>query len=80
MNREMKMQEITEIFRTVLESPELCLDEDSNPDSIEEWDSYSQVVILAEIENFYHIKFQIFEMKKMNSVKNILDVLCERGL
>ena len=51
------------------------INDDSNPENLEEWDSFNFYVLLDEIENEFNIKFDLdetLEVKKIGDFKKLL--------
>jgi len=62
------MAEVTDIFRTVLNQPDLELTPRSTADDIHGWDSMTQVILLVEAECRFGIEFQPIEVEALQSV------------
>ena len=51
------------------------INDDTNPENLEEWDSFNFYVLLDEIENEFNIKFDLdetLEVKKIGDFKKLL--------
>jgi len=48
---------------------------DSVRDDFEAWDSINYLNLVVELEDFYHVQFSMEEIKEMNSIKKIIEVL-----
>ena len=52
------------------------INDDSNPENLEEWDSFNFYVLLDEIENEFNIKFDLdetLEIKKIGDFKKMFE-------
>ena len=52
------------------------INDDTNPDNLEEWDSFNFYVLLDEIENEFNVKFDLdetLEIKKIGDFKKIFE-------
>lgn len=49
-------------------------------EDIDEWDSYGQIALVAELEQKYDTSFSRDEIMDMNSISGIRDVLSHKGL
>ena len=52
------------------------INDDTNPDNLEEWDSFNFYVLLDEIENEFNIKFDLdetLEIKKIGDFKKMFE-------
>ena len=62
------LQEVNEIFREVLDDESIVLNNESNSDNIDDWDSLAHIQLIVAIEKKYKIKFTA---KEMVSWKNV---------
>jgi acyl carrier protein len=69
--------QIQEIFRDVMELPDLVITGESNAETVEGWDSLIHVVLAVAITRRYKVKFAPGEMK---SLKNVGDLVRELQL
>jgi len=52
------------------------IDDNTNPENLEEWDSFNFYVLLDEIENEYNVKFDLeetLEIKKVGDFKKLFE-------
>ncbi|MBK7028863.1 MAG: acyl carrier protein [Bacteroidales bacterium] len=70
--------ELTLIMRRVLKQENLSLKEDFTDRDIEGWDSMAQVELIAEIEEHFNIEFSLKDLPRLNSVKNIIQLIEEK--
>jgi acyl carrier protein len=66
------LAQIQEIFRDVLERPDLVITGESNADTVEGWDSLIHVVLAVSITRRYNVKFAPGEMKSLRSVGDLV--------
>ena len=71
--READLKRIEAVFRTVLDDPELLIDEASSPEMVADWDSFVNIQLLAAVEEAFQIKFTVSEAVELRTV---LDILC----
>ena len=69
------LEELQEIFRDVLDQPELVLTRESNASNVEDWDSLGQINLVTVIEKRYKIKFELAELEKLNDVGDMIDLI-----
>lgn len=63
---------VEEIFRKVFNNPTLEIDENSSPDTIPDWDSLQQIVLLLTIEKRFNIKFSASESQNFKNAGDII--------
>ena len=68
------------LFADVLHIDEARLDEDSSPDSIEEWDSVAAMTLMAAFEHTFSIRLTTRDFLTMRSITSIRDVLRKKGV
>ena len=56
------------------------LDEDSSPDTVENWDSFQQMNLILSLEEEFNITFSDQEIVEMLSVKIIVETLKNKDL
>lgn len=77
MNREEVLERINVIFREVFNNEELTVSEESNSDTIEEWDSLNHINLISAVEKEFGIKFGMDEFMTVNSVNGIVEKILE---
>ncbi len=70
--RETDLKRIEAVFRTVLDDPELLIDEASSPETVADWDSFANIQLLAAVEEAFQIKFTVSEAVELRTVLDIL--------
>ena len=73
-------QKLYEIIAGVMEVPVSQINDESNPETIENWDSFNGLVLVDKLEEAYNIKFEIAEIVSVNSVKDIKKGLSNHGI
>ena len=71
----MNKNKLFEIVARVFNVPIDEINYESNPENIENWDSFTGYVLLDEIETNFNVKFTMdesLEIEKINDFKNIL--------
>lgn len=69
MTREQLLEEIIDVFDT-----EMPVTEDTNLDSIDEWDSLAVVSLVALYHQTFGIRPNTMELRKCKTVKDLLDL------
>ena len=65
-------QIVSEVFNVELNK----INDNTNPENLEEWDSFNFYVLLDQIENKFNIKFDLdetLEIKKIGDFKKLLE-------
>jgi acyl carrier protein len=75
MTPEKIKENLTEIFRDVLDNSSIVLSRETTADDIEEWDSLSQISLLVAIEKEFKIKLDFNEVKQLQNVGDMLDLV-----
>lgn len=75
------LAEVQEVFRDVFDQAKLTIDRSSNASTVEGWDSLAHINLVMSIEKKYKIKFALGELKKLENVGDLLDLIAKkRGL
>jgi len=69
-----------EIVSRVFNIPIDQIDEESNPQTIDEWDSFTGYVLLDEIETIFNVSISMDESLKITSVGDFKNILNEKGI
>ena len=77
MNQAKIIKQLEEVFRDVFEDSTLIINEDSNHNSIPEWDSIKNIYLVIEIEQKFGIKFSTEELQDWKNVGQIIDNITE---
>lgn len=78
MKREELLIKLQEIFADIFDNDEIKIDEHTNANDIEEWDSFSNISILAAIQDEFSVTFEINEVVSMKNVGNMLDAILKK--
>jgi acyl carrier protein len=69
------LPEVQEIFRDVFDRPDMVITRDSNASNVSDWDSLTHINLIMSIEKKYKVKFALGELKDMENVGDLLDLL-----
>ena len=64
------LEQLTEIFKDVLDNENLILKSETTANDIEEWDSVSHLILIYAIEEKFKIKFELGEMINFRTVED----------
>lgn len=66
---------VQEMFREVLEQPDLALTRSSNAGNVGDWDSLSHINLVTCIEKRYKVKFALGELQDLKNVGDMVDLI-----
>lgn len=67
--------EVQEIFRDVLDQPDLIITRESNASNVDDWDSLSHINLISAISKKYNVNFRLGELEGLKNVGDLLDLL-----
>ena len=67
--------ELTEIIRDVLDDKTIALTRETTANDIEDWDSLAHINIIVAIEEEFRIKFNLNELKSLQNVGDMMDLI-----
>ncbi|MGH9974716.1 MAG: acyl carrier protein [Nitrososphaeraceae archaeon] len=56
------------------------INDESTPETIENWDSFRGLVLFEELETKYKVKFTLNELLNIKKIKDIKNILSVRGV
>lgn len=78
MTREEIFTSVQDIFRDIFDEDELIINDSTNSDEIEEWDSLNHINLVSAIEKEYKIKFALGELMILKDVGAMVDLMVEK--
>jgi acyl carrier protein len=78
MERTEVVNKLTAIFRNVLNDEGIVLKDEMTANDIEKWDSLSHMLLIAESENVFAIRFKLKELNKMRNVGDMVNIILEK--
>ncbi|NVO08519.1 MAG: acyl carrier protein [Bacteroidales bacterium] len=72
------IEKLATIFRTVFKKESLIITEDLTANDVEGWDSLTHMLLIAEIENVFSIKFKLKELNKMKNVGDMVAIISSK--
>ena len=73
-------QKLYEIISKVMNTPISEITNESSPESIESWDSFTLYVLLDEIESAFNVKFSLEEILEIKNVGDFKRCLKKYGV
>lgn len=78
MDKKEVLEKVQDIFRDVLDNDDIELRTENTADDIENWDSLNHIQIVAEIQDFYKIKFSAREMISWDNVGDMCESILSK--
>jgi acyl carrier protein len=69
------LAEVQQIFRDVLDQPDLAITRESNASNVDDWDSLTHINLISAISKKYNVKFALGELEDLKNVGDMLDLL-----
>ena len=76
----MSETKLFEIIARVLDVPISTISDQSNPESIERWDSFTGYVLLDEIETEFNVSITMDEALEVKNVADFKNILKSKGV
>ncbi|MBQ9094392.1 MAG: acyl carrier protein [Prevotella sp.] len=73
MERNEVLERLKPIFRTVFNDESLDVDETMEAEDFDNWDSVTQMLIVASVEKEFNVNFKLREVGELNSVAAFID-------
>ena len=68
------------VIANIMEVQVTEIDDESGPETIENWDSFRGLVLFEELERKFEVKFTLNELLKIKKIKDIKYTLSLRGV
>ena len=78
MERTAITDKLTGIFRKVFSNDSLIITDELTANDVENWDSLSHMILIAEVENSFSIKFKLKDLNKMRNVGEMIDIIISK--
>ena len=75
MVREMIIDKLKTIFRTIFNDDTIVLRNEMTVNDVGNWDSLSHMLMITEVENVFSIKFKLRELNKLKNVGTLLELI-----
>lgn len=70
---------LLDIVANVMEVQASQIDDESGPETIENWDSFRGLILFEELESKFNVKFTLNELLNIKKIKDIKNILSVRG-
>lgn len=71
---------LLDIIANVMGEQVTDIDDESTPETIENWDSFRGLVLFEELETKFEVKFSLNELLNIKKIKDIKNILSVRGV
>ncbi len=78
MEQTLIVEKLTPVFRKVFNNTSLELTDQLSALDVENWDSLSHMLLIAEIENEFAIKFKLKDLNKMANVGDMIAIISSK--
>lgn len=78
MTREYVYQQMNRIFRNVFDDESIELQDETNAEDIEDWDSLEQINLIVAIENEFGMMFDMSEVADLANVGEMVDLILSK--
>jgi acyl carrier protein len=78
MEHQKIISDINQIFRDILDNPEIQLNDHTTAKDVEDWDSLNHIQIVVAIEKHFGIKFTAQEIQQWQNVGDICNSVAKR--
>lgn len=72
------VKKLTPVFRKVFDNNTLELTDELSALDVENWDSLSHMLLIAEVESNFAIKFRLKDLNKMANVGDMIDIISSK--
>ena len=72
------VKKLTPVFRKVFGNNSLELTDELSALDVENWDSLSHMLLIAEVENNFAIKFRLKDLNKMANVGDMIAIISSK--
>lgn len=78
MDRIEMLQQITGVFKDVLDNEDVKLNESTQASDVEDWDSLSHIQLVVAIEKHFKIRFTSKEIQSWENVGEMMNTIQEK--
>jgi acyl carrier protein len=78
MTRKEVFNGVQDIFRDIFDEDDMVIEDKTNSDDVEEWDSLNHINLVSAIEKEFKIKFALGELMTLKDVGAMVDLMMEK--
>jgi acyl carrier protein len=69
------LKQLTELFREILDQPDLVLSRETTAKEVSGWDSVTHINVIVGAEMRFRIKFRTAELDDMGNIGDLVDLI-----
>ena len=78
MTRKEVFNGVQDIFRDIFDEDDMVIEDKTNSDDVEEWDSLNHINLVSAFEKEFKIKFTLEELISLKDVGTMVDLMIEK--
>ena len=78
MTRKEVFNGVQDIFRDIFDEDDMVIEDKTNSDDVEEWDSLNHINLVSAIEKEFKIKFALVELMTLKDVGAMVDLMMDK--
>ena len=78
MTRKEVFNGVQDIFRDIFDEDDMVIEDKTNSDGVEEWDSLNHINLVSAIEKEFEIRFALGELMELKNVGAMIDLMVEK--
>jgi acyl carrier protein len=78
MTRKELFNGVQDIFRDIFDEDGMVIENSTNSDDVEEWDSLNHINLVSAIEKEFEIRFALGELMALKDVGSMIDLMVEK--
>ena len=78
MTRKEVFNGVQDIFRDIFDKDDMVIEDKTNSDDVEEWDSLNHINLVSAIEKEFKIKFALGELITLKDLGAMVDLMMEK--
>ena len=78
MTREEVLNTVQDIFRDIFDDQTLMIENSTNSEDIDDWDSMNHINLVSAIEKEFSIRFALGELQTLNDVGSMIDLMMQK--
>ena len=78
MTRKELFNGVQDIFRDIFDEDGMVIENSTNSDDVEEWDSLNHINLVSAIEKEFEIRFALGELMALKDVGSMIDLMVKK--